>query len=234
MLRHQSRQTMDMKILENLDISVLDQESVKAYRSWFNNEHQGNAWTKLPDDEFLERIGAASDDTKDRRIHPTSAGLLMFGPEYKITREFPNYFLDYQAHMVPSVRWTDRLQSQTPDWSGNVFDFFTMVSAKLTRDIDKPFKLNGMVREDDTPIHKSVREALVNCLANADYFLSRGVVIEKFPDIFSVWEQAGLSDPIIEEIFGGDDSWRMVSKLRFYRCSWTKRNSYKRTAASFG
>ena len=84
--------------------------------------------------------------------------------------------------MVPSVRWTDRLQSQSPDWSGNVFDFFTMVSAKLTRDIEKPFQLDGMVRVDETPIHKSVREALVNCLSNADYFLSRGVRVEKYPD----------------------------------------------------
>ena len=253
MLRDQSRQTMDMKVLDNLEMSVFDKETVNAYRTWFNNEHEGNAWTKLSDEEFLERIGAASDDTKDRRMHPTCAGLLMFGPEYKITREYPNYFLDYQAHMVPSVRWTDRVQSQSPDWSGNVFDFFTMVSAKLTRDLERPFKLNGMVREDETPIHKSVREALVNCLANADFFLSRGIVIEKFPDkivmknpgtsivgkkqmlrggdseprnanimkmlnllgfgehsgngvpdIFSVWEKAGLAEPVIEEHFGED------------------------------
>lgn len=253
MLRDQSRRTMDMKVLENMELSDLDKETVSAYRSWFNNEHEGNAWTKLSDDEFLERIGAASDDTKDRRMHPTCAGLLMFGSEYRITREYPNYFLDYQAHMVPSVRWTDRLQSQSPDWSGNLFDFFTMVSAKLTRDLEKPFHLRGMVREDETPLHKSVREALVNCLTNADFYISRGIVIEKFPDrivlknpgtsivgkkqmlrggdseprnanimkmlnllgfgersgngipdIFAVWEAAGLSEPLIEEHFGED------------------------------
>jgi len=205
MLRDQSRQTMDMKVLENLHMSDFDKESVKAYRAWFNNEHEGNAWTKLPDDEFLERIGAASDDSKDRKMHPTCAGLLMFGLEHKITREYPNYFLDYQAHMVPSVRWTDRLQSQSPDWSGNVFDFFTMVSAKLTRDIEKPFKLEGMVRVDETPIHKSVREALVNCLANADFFLSRGIVIHKFPDRI-VMKNPGLSIVGKKQMLRGGDS----------------------------
>ena len=253
MLRDQSRQTMDTKVLEYFEMSILDKETINSYRAWFNIEHEGNAWTKLSDEEFLERIGAASDKSKDRRMHPTCAGLLMFGPEYKITQEYPNYFLDYQAHMVPSVRWTDRLQSQSPDWSGNLFDFFTMVSANLTRDLEKPFKLNGMVRVYETPIHKSVREALVNCLANADYFLSRGIVIHKYPDkivmknpgisivgkkqmlrggdseprnanimkmlnllgfgehsgngvpdIFSVWEEAGLSEPVIEEHFGDD------------------------------
>lgn len=262
MLRDQSSKTMDMKVLDDLPLDVLDKETVNSYRIWFNNEHPGNAWTKLPDNEFLERIGAASDDTKDRQMHPTCAGLLMFGPEYKITREYPNYFLDYQAHMLPSVRWTDRLQSQSPDWSGNVFDFFTMVSAKLTRDLEKPFKLNGMVREDETPIHKSVREALVNCLANADFFLSRGIRIEKYPDrivlknpgvsivgkkqmlrggdseprnagimkmlnllgfgehsgngipdIFSVWEEAGLIEPVIEEHFGEEGPSKTVVTL---------------------
>lgn len=265
-----------MKALDNLDLSVLDKESINSYRAWFNNEHEGNAWTKLPDEEFLERIGAASDDTKDRKIHPTCAGLLMFGPEYKITREYPNYFLDYQAHMVPSVRWTDRLQSQSPDWSGNVFDFFTMVSAKLTRDLEKPFKLNGMVRDDETPIHKSVREALVNCLVNADFFLSRGVIIEKFPDkivlknpgtsivgkkqmlrggdseprnanimkmlnllgfgehsgngvpdIFSIWEEAGLAEPVIEEHFGEDGPNKTVVILPLVEKSAEKKATKK-------
>lgn len=35
---------------------------------------------------------------------------------------------------------------------------------------------------DDTPVHKAVREALVNCLVNADYFLPCGVVIKKEDD----------------------------------------------------
>ena len=182
MLLDQSRLTTDMKILENLDLSVFDKESVKSYRIWFENEHRGNAWLKLPNDEFLERIGAAGNDLRDKYMHPTGAGLLMFGLEHTITREYPNFFLDYKDHALPSVRWTDRIQSQSPDWTGNIFDFFTMVSAKLTRDLEKPFQLDGMVRVDETIIHKSVREALVNCLVNADYFLPRGVVIDKYPD----------------------------------------------------
>ena len=35
---------------------------------------------------------------------------------------------------------------------------------------------------DDTPVHKAVREALVNCLVNTDYFLPCGVVIKKEDD----------------------------------------------------
>ena len=82
----------------------------------------------------------------------------------------------------PTIRWTDRLQSSSGDWSGNVFDFFFRVNSKIAKDIKKPFKLEGITRVDDTPVHKAVREALVNCLVNADYFLPCGVVIKKEDD----------------------------------------------------
>ena len=38
----------------------------------------------------MERIGAAGYG-EDGKLHPTTAGLLMFGEEYHIVREFPEY-----------------------------------------------------------------------------------------------------------------------------------------------
>lgn len=83
---------------------------------------------------------------------------------------------------MPDVRWTDRIQSQSGDWSGNVFDFFTRVAAKLVLDLKRPFKLENMVRVDETPMYGAVREALVNCLVNTDFYEPRGVVIDKYPE----------------------------------------------------
>ena len=40
----------------------------------------------------------------------------------------------------------------------------------------------GGERVDDTPVHKALREALANCLINADYHGVRGVVIRKEQD----------------------------------------------------
>ena len=74
------------------------------------------------------------------------------------------------------------MQSSSGDWSGNIFDFFFRVNSKIAKDIKKPFKLEGITRVDDTPVHKAVREALVNCLVNTDYFLPCGVVIKKEDD----------------------------------------------------
>ena len=53
---------------------------------------------------------------------------------------------------------------------------------KIIKDIKVPFKMSGGERVNDTPVHKALREALANCLINADYHGLRGVVIRKEPD----------------------------------------------------
>lgn len=151
----------------------------KLKRNFWNIIH--DTFNNLPDEEYLERIGAAGYG-EDGKLHPTTAGLLMFGEEYHIVREFPEYFLDYREMLDPTIRWTDRRQSSSGDWSGNMFDFFFRVNSKIAKDIKKPFKFEGITRVDDTPVHKAVREALVNCLVNTDYFLPCGVVIKKEED----------------------------------------------------
>ena len=181
MLRDAADETEDMKIVEQFDISAIDTESLKGFRNHHKSYRPEHVFNNLPDDEYLERIGAAGFG-EDGKLHPTTAGLLMFGEEYHIVREFPEYFLDYREMLDPTIRWTDRLQSSSGDWSGNVFDFFFRVNSKIAKDIKKPFKLEGITRVDDTPVHKAVREALVNCLVNTDYFLPCGVVIKKEDD----------------------------------------------------
>lgn len=181
MLRDAADETEDMKIVEQFDISAIDTESLKGFRNHHKSYRPEHVFNNLSDDEYLERIGAAGFG-EDGKLHPTTAGLLMFGEEYHIVREFPEYFLDYREMLDPTIRWTDRLQSSSGDWSGNVFDFFFRVNSKIAKDIKKPFKLEGITRVDDTPVHKAVREALVNCLVNTDYFLPCGVVIKKEDD----------------------------------------------------
>ena len=179
MLRDQTEDTPDMKVLENKEIKHLDQDSIRSYRIRYNASHP---WASLPDDEFLVQIGAASDETTDHRIHPTAAGLLMFGTYPRIMREFPSFLLDYYEKTDPVLRWTDRLASHNGDWSGNLYDFYNKVYQRIAVDLKKPFRLDGIYRIDDTPVHVAVREALANCLSNADYFLKESVKIEKYPD----------------------------------------------------
>lgn len=190
MLRDEPEITMDMKILENMTLSDINMETLHGYRNRHMAYRSGHPWETLNDEQYLEKIGAAAISEEDGRLHLTAAGLLMFGEEYRIAREFPEYFLDYREMLDPAIRWTDRLQSSSGEWTGNLFDFYFRVYNKLIKDIKVPFKLEGGTRIDDTPVHKALREALANCLVNADFYVGRGIVIKKNPD-FIILENPG-------------------------------------------
>lgn len=181
MIRDSALVTDDNKLLTDLDVSVFCPDTVRSYRNIFKLIRQNHLWNKEDDALFLRRIGAVREDKDTGKFHPTVAGLLMFGYEYEITAVFPNYFLDYQENRTNGIyaRWTDRITSHSGDWSGNVFDFILKVIPKLQADLKVPFMFKGNFRDEDTPLHKTVREATVNMLANADFYGRRGVVVQK-------------------------------------------------------
>ncbi len=161
-----------------------------------------HVWENLDDDEFLLKLGATGIG-EDGKVHPTSAGLLMFGYEYEILREYPNYFLDYREEYDDVHRWTDRFISSSGDWSGNVFDFYFHVYNKLQLDLKVPFEMQGGFRVDDTPVHKAIREALANCLVNADYYGRRGLVIIKKRDLITMSNPGDFRVELAEAQSGG-------------------------------
>ena len=208
MLRDQGSQTVDTKILTGMNLSVLNPDSILAFRMNHRNTQLNHPWSNLTDEEFLIRIGAAAISDTDGKAHPTGAGLLMFGNEYEIVREYPNYFLDFREMVNDITEWTDRIWSTSGDWSGNVFDFYRRIVTRIVQDLKVPFRLEGLYRIDDTPQHKAVREALANCLVNS-------VIIKMFSmlhigeragsgihRIISAWSAAGYENPIIEEHIG--------------------------------
>ena len=181
MVRDASVKTQDMLVLNEMDMSVFNRESVRSYRQRMRLSRPGHVWEALEDEDFLLKLGAVGIGSDGKR-HPTSAGLLMFGNEYDIVREYNSYFLDYQEQYDTDTRWTDRMISSSGDWSGNVYDFYFRVYNKLTQDIKVPFKMEGGTRVDDTSVHQALREALANCLVNADYYGRQGLVIIKKRD----------------------------------------------------
>lgn len=180
MLRDQSDTSSDALLLENLELSVLNEDSIKSYRNRFKINKPNHVWNSLPNDEFLIKIGAAKNSVNEGKIHPTLGGLVFFGNFIDIVDELPNYFLDYRQKLSTDTRWTDRICSSDGDWSGNIYDFYFKVIDRLTSDVPKPFKINSeLLRDDDTPIHKALREAFANALIHADYYGRQGIVIEK-------------------------------------------------------
>lgn len=184
MYRDASDESIDTRVHENLTVADLSAETIGSYRRSYELHHSAHAWTELSDEEFLCRIGAAKIGS-DGTVHPTSAGLLMFGEEWRIMAEFPHYFLDYRQELGVDERWQARITSQDDSWSGNVFDFFRRVFNNMKQAINVPFKLDeNSLRVDETEAHDALREALANCLTNADYNERRGVVF--------LWKEDGL------------------------------------------
>ena len=206
MVRDAAVKTQDMLILNEMDMSVFNKESIRSYRQRMRLSRPGHVWEALENEDFLLKLGAVGIGS-DGKKHPTSAGLLMFGNEYDIVREFNTYFLDYQEQYDADTRWTDRIISSSGDWSGNVYDFYFRVYNKLIMDIKVPFKMDGSARIDDTSVHQALREALANCLVNADYYGRQGLVIIKKRDTITMAnpgsfrieidaaKSGGISDP---------------------------------------
>lgn len=203
MFRDAAYVTQDAKVLETMDMTVICMDTVKGYRNFFRSTHSNHVWNNEDDEIFLRKIGAIAIG-EDGRYHPTAAGLLTFGYEYEITREFPNYFLDYQENRsLGATRWTDRFVSTSGDWSGNVFDFVIEVLQKMQRGLKIPFVLKGNLRVDDTPIHKLLREAITNAVVHADFYGRQGLVIQKSADGYKLSNPGTVRISISEAMDGG-------------------------------
>jgi predicted HTH transcriptional regulator len=196
MLRDNGIKTQDMIVLEKMSFSVFDFDSLRRYRNSMKVTRLGHVWENLEDIEFLHKLGAVGIG-EDGKLHPTSAGLLMFGFEYEILREYPQYFLDYQENSAPHTpqRWTDRFVSSSGEWSGNVFDFFYKAYNKLVQNpkIKIPFKMkDGLHRVEDTPVHKALREALSGGVSSP-----RNSVIMKMFSLLDIGERTGSGIQLI-------------------------------------
>lgn len=132
---------------------------------------------------------------------------MMFGDGLAIRDEFDNIFMDYrnESEITMDIRWNDRI-TYDGTWENNLFNFFTKVTPKLTEDLKKPFKLEGIQRIDETPVHKAVRETFVNLIIHADYLMDAGVLkVIKSSDGFEFTNPGTLKLPL-EDIYRGGNS----------------------------
>lgn len=209
MLAEQVEDSRDNEVLYGYGMGDLDLDSFNAYRQLYISRQPDHPWNSLEPQTFLRNIGGWRADRESERGGLTRAGLLMFGQLPSIQESFPNYMLDYQERPEANseARWIDRL---TLDgiWSGNLFDFYRRVIKKLTNDIKVPFALEGDVRQDNTPVHQALREALVNTLAHADYTGRASVLVVKRPDMFGFRNPGLMRIPQEIAVQGGDSDCR--------------------------
>ncbi len=185
MLADQAQDALDDRILPHFDLNDLDAESLAVYRRMHATLNPGHVWSGLADREFLRSIGGWRKNRETGESGLTVAGLLMFGMHPVIQEVFPNYMLDYQERPEAKAerRWVDRV-TLDGTWSGNVFDFYRRVYPKLVSGLKVPFEVKDGVRQEDTPVHVALREALANVIVHADYREPAPVLVVKRPDMF--------------------------------------------------
>lgn len=209
MLAEQVEDERDARILPGFGMADIDGESLRIYRQMLKDERPGHPYLEQNDFDFLVSLRGWRRDRQTGQEGLTLAGLLMFGTWAAIQEAAPHYFVDYQER--PEARaeptWIDRL---VPDgsWTGNLFEFYRRVYRKLVADLKVPFSVKDGQRQDDTPVHKALREALVNALVHADYTGRVSVLVVKRPDMFGFRNPGGLRLPIEQVIRGGESDCR--------------------------
>lgn len=207
MIRDQNPEGNDNMIVEYYAMDDIDKETLRKYRQIFEIRNDGHVWNSLDDKIFLEKLGGYRKDRRTGVEGLTLAGLMMFGTGQAIREKFDNVFMDYrnESTVTADIRWNDRI-TYDGTWENNLFNFFMKVTPKLTEDLKKPFKLEGMQRIDETPVHKAVREAFVNLIIHADYLMDAGTLkVIKKSDEFEFTNPGILKLPL-EDIYRGGNS----------------------------
>lgn len=206
MLRDASDAGIDGGVLDGYTMDDIDLNTLKSYRIEYELHNPDHVWNGVDDKEFLRNLGAYAVDRTTRKEGLTTAGLLMFGKGLSVRERFDNIRMDFldQSNVVNGARWSDRL-TYDGSWENNLYNFIRRILPKLVSDIKRPFKLEGMVRVDDTAVHKAIREATVNMIIHADYHGTGVLKVIKYDDGFLFSNPGNLKLPV-QAIYEGGHS----------------------------
>lgn len=206
MLRDASDSGNDGGLLTGYTMDDIDMNSLRSYRIEFEHRNPDHVWNGEDDLTFLKNMGGYSVDRATGKGWLTAAGLLMFGKGLAVRERFDNIRMDYldESNLLPGSRWSDRL-TYDGMWENNLYNFMRQVTPKLVSGIKRPFRLEGMVRIDDTPVHKAIREAIVNMMIHSDYLITGVLKIIKTDKGFEFSNPGNLKLPV-QAIYEGGHS----------------------------
>lgn len=122
----------------------------------------------------------------------------MFGNHQDILCEYPNYAITYREQLDTKGNW-----EETP-WSGNVYKFYYWAYNKLQQNAKKPAR-------------QALREVLANCLVNADYHGSGGIIVSKGYQEITLSNPGSFRVPLDTAKSGGVSDPRNTAMARMFR-----------------
>ena len=207
MIRDSFEDGNDGIFLEHYRMDDIDLDSLHRYRNLFRVWNTDHVWNEIDDKSFLRNLGGYIVNREEGKEGLSLAGLMMFGKGLSIRERFGNFRMDYLnfCNLIGEERYSDRL-TYDGRWENNLYQFFSIVLPKMTFDLPRPFRMEGMQRVDDTPQHKAVREAFTNAIIHADLMMDAGILrIEKHDDKLC-FRNPGLLRLPLEQIYEGGNS----------------------------
>ena len=214
MIRDANDSGNDGSLLRGFTVDDIDMNSLHSYRIEFQNRNPEHVWNGLDDVLFLEKMKCYSLDRETGDKWLTTAGLLMFGKGSSIIDRFDNIRMDYidKSNLVPGSRWSDRI-TYDGMWENNLYSFVRIVMPKLVFGIRQPFKLKGLIRVDDTPVRKAIREAVINMVIHSDYMVNGLLKIVK-TDMGFEFSNPGNLKLSVQRIYEGGHSMARNPRLQ--------------------
>ena len=173
--------SLDATIIRNTNLQDLDAATLRKFRQRMQITSLGESLQDLNDTALLTKLGGYRVDRDSGEKGLTVAGLLMFGTSDSLQELMPHFqldFFEYDDSTDILKRWVDRITTDGT-WPGNLYEFFYKVLPRLNQALKLPFKLNAdLAREESSPAHVAIREALANALIHADYFEHFGIRID--------------------------------------------------------
>ena len=204
----------DGTTLNGYTLNDIDANTLRSYRIEFEHSNPGHIWNGYDNREFLRNMGGYGIDRATGQEWLTAAGLLMFGKGLAVRERFDNIRMDFidESNLAPGSRYSDRL-TYDGSWENNLYNFLRLILPKLMMGIKRPFRLEGIVRVDDTPIHKAIREAAVNMIIHSDYMLT-GILKVKKTDSGFVFSNPGKLKLPVQDIYEGGHSLARNPKIQ--------------------
>lgn len=215
MMREASGTAADSTILPRLTWDDLDRDALARYRRRHQTQYAASPWNGYDDQRFLQAIGGYRRDPETGQEGITVAGLLLLGTPEALRYWRTRHLIDYR--LLPEgvdleTRWDDRIV-----WEGNLFGAFEVIYPKLIEGQPVPFKLQGGVRIDETPVQIALREALVNLLVHADYAETQPSLISRSPEGYTFRNPGSSRIPMNDLLTGDRSDPRNPELVRMFR-----------------
>ena len=195
---------------------TINMATLHSFRDKFEAVHPRSYYSSLNDKDFLNSIGAFAKN-KEGEFVLTNGALLMFGNYFKIVSVFQDYLLDYREASSLDVKWNYRICADDMGWSGNMFDFYSLVYQRAEPFFPKPFRTEKDQNIGSLSGDQILREVLVNALSNYAVMLYGGLIMLFTGDRLIARNTGRLKVGMEQALKGGKSGPRNAQINTFFR-----------------